>query len=435
MGGRNQNDMPSSSENAKRDNSLRLLYIATGLVILVWLIYLACPPLHFPFLSEMLRPFLPHAFFTDGKHINLSVIGDYFGALNCLFAGLAYAAVVVSIKQQSKTIEQQCKSIEHQGKSIEHQGKSIEQQGKSIEQQSKSLEQQSKSLEQQGQSLEQQSQSITIQQEELKAQLAEIANRAKEAKEQNDLQRKFQLSNEFYRRLSLLKTTEQDIIYSNKHGIAAMIALAKRLDDIICKIQTNESLAARDDWKDHKQDIESALDLFSIWGQCFLSLAHDVYNHIASQAKHEIANLPNTDKEYKRNKKTELLKEAKESIQHYHTVLINSSVWAGHYLLLLLYSTTDSDFKLNRLKRNPMFASKQIAGHAREERYQYLFQRLYHIEHDDNDPTSFQNIYEDYISLIKSPALPPSPPPARKQTTTVRQKSSKPQIAKRRSKK
>ncbi len=50
---------------------------------------------------DCIRPYLPGIMLDANGHLDLSAFGDYFGALNALFAGLAFAGLVVTIRQQS----------------------------------------------------------------------------------------------------------------------------------------------------------------------------------------------------------------------------------------------------------------------------------------------------------------------------------------------
>lgn len=92
---------------AKRDEKKSESYIgcfllAVCFVVLLWLAYL--------FLLQCIafdwvKQFLPRGLFNSQGHIELGTFGDFFGALNTLFAGLAFAGLIVTIRQQSKDLQ------------------------------------------------------------------------------------------------------------------------------------------------------------------------------------------------------------------------------------------------------------------------------------------------------------------------------------------
>ncbi|MBQ0161036.1 MAG: hypothetical protein KBT28_10525 [Bacteroidales bacterium] len=85
------------------------------IVLAIWLLYIV-----FLFWADDIcaiiqwTPHLPHKD-TAG------VFGDYFGALNALFAGLAFAGLIVTIRQQSADLQATKKEMEDQTKQFEAQ--------------------------------------------------------------------------------------------------------------------------------------------------------------------------------------------------------------------------------------------------------------------------------------------------------------------------
>lgn len=72
-------------------------FIKWGVIILcVWIVYLFASYL-LVFLSKFI---LPQVFMNAGT-FQIGAFGDYFGALNTLFAGLAFAGIIITIRQQS----------------------------------------------------------------------------------------------------------------------------------------------------------------------------------------------------------------------------------------------------------------------------------------------------------------------------------------------
>ena len=81
--------------------------IKWGLIVFItWITYLFAHKL-VPF---FVKDWIPETFYEKG-HFQMGTFGDYFGALNALFAGLAFAGIIVTIRQQSKDLEIQTKSI------------------------------------------------------------------------------------------------------------------------------------------------------------------------------------------------------------------------------------------------------------------------------------------------------------------------------------
>ena len=95
-----------STTNKKGDYTHELT--KWGLIILViWLAYMFAHHL-VPF---FFKDWLPDIFRDNKGQFQIGTFGDYFGALNTLFAGLAFAGIIVTIRQQSKDLEIQTKSI------------------------------------------------------------------------------------------------------------------------------------------------------------------------------------------------------------------------------------------------------------------------------------------------------------------------------------
>lgn len=86
----------------KRDSYIGCFLLAACFVIVLWLAYL--------FLLQCLafdwvKQFLPRGLFNSQGDVELGTFGDFFGALNTLFAGLAFAGLIVTIRQQSKDLQ------------------------------------------------------------------------------------------------------------------------------------------------------------------------------------------------------------------------------------------------------------------------------------------------------------------------------------------
>ncbi|MBR5195474.1 MAG: hypothetical protein IKW48_04950 [Akkermansia sp.] len=83
------------------------LTIGVALVLIFWLLYLFIVQLS----PEWLKNWLPSGLFEGGR-FNLGAFGDYFGALNALFAGWAFAGLIVTIRQQADELySTQCEMI------------------------------------------------------------------------------------------------------------------------------------------------------------------------------------------------------------------------------------------------------------------------------------------------------------------------------------
>lgn len=86
----------------RKDSFLGLFATAIVIVFLIWISYLF---LAHSLVSDALKTYLPKGLFDSKGNIELGTLGDYFGALNTLFAGLAFAGLIVTIRQQSKDLQ------------------------------------------------------------------------------------------------------------------------------------------------------------------------------------------------------------------------------------------------------------------------------------------------------------------------------------------
>ena len=90
---------PTEQKKEENTNYTRQLLIWGAVVLGFWLLYLAVL-----FWADDIC-----AYFKYTPHINHSstfgVFGDYFGALNAFFAGLAFAGIIVTIRQQSADLQ------------------------------------------------------------------------------------------------------------------------------------------------------------------------------------------------------------------------------------------------------------------------------------------------------------------------------------------
>lgn len=326
--------------NFIKDSSVIHLLIGTILILLVWWSYLTCST----WLPTTIRDFL-HAHIPVGLHnqqttIEFGTFGDYFGALNCLFAGLAYAAVFVSIRQQSK--------------------------------------------------------SINIQQNELKAQLTEMANSVKVAKAQHELQREYQFSDEFYRRINLLKMIEKDICYKNETGQSASMSAALELN-IMTKYVLQEDYPALRSYISNKDDdvicsLRKSMDSFAVWMQTYTGTLEWLHAHtqeIENRKIDEIETNANPDERIRHIKNT-MRKERK----HFESILISSTIWSLQYLLVLELDRTKSLNRINSLFDHPSFASGNIGSSVRNASYRKVFHKLLHIKQGNNLEQQLKAIHE-----------------------------------------
>lgn len=70
------------------------------IVLFIWIIYL--------FVIQKAAIWIPHILFPsfiEEHKVSLGTFGDSFGALNTLFAGLAFAGIIVTIRQQSEDLK------------------------------------------------------------------------------------------------------------------------------------------------------------------------------------------------------------------------------------------------------------------------------------------------------------------------------------------
>lgn len=326
---------------ASKDHSWLCLSIATILIVLIWGAYLIALP-RYCIDFHTIRACLPHGFIKN-NHVDLGTLGDYFGALNCLFAGLAYASVFVSIKQQSK--------------------------------------------------------SINIQQKELKAQLTEMVNGVKEAKMQNALQREYQFSDELYRRINLLKLVEKDIRYNEYDGVQASIRIAGAFNSICSLVLEGDFSKAKElvksDRKNSLTKLKLSMDTFSVWAELYrftLEWLDEYINEIEEQRHKDVLNIKNiVEREEKKIKiDTEIVKMRNK----YESILISSTIWANRYLFALHEEKKGRINKYRTLLSNPLFASGKIARNAKVEKYRKVYGFLYNIDIDDDIEKQLSAIYK-----------------------------------------
>lgn len=104
---------PTEQKKEEKTNYTRQLLKWGAIVLGVWLLYLAVLFWGHYILS------IPNSL-VQHKEI-IGVFGDYFGALNALFAGLAFAGIIVTIRQQSADLQATKKEMEDQTKQFETQ--------------------------------------------------------------------------------------------------------------------------------------------------------------------------------------------------------------------------------------------------------------------------------------------------------------------------
>lgn len=113
---------PTEQKKEENTNYTRQLLIWGAVVLGFWLLYLAVL-----FWADDIC-----AYFKYTPHINHSstfgVFGDYFGALNAFFAGLAFAGIIVTIRQQSADLQATKKEMEEQTKQFARQTELIQKQ-------------------------------------------------------------------------------------------------------------------------------------------------------------------------------------------------------------------------------------------------------------------------------------------------------------------
>lgn len=320
----------SSNEHTKeqlppKDYSWIFLIIATLLIVIIWSAYLVAAPRFWPLLHDSIRTNLPHGLFKGDK-VDLGTLGDYFGALNCLFAGLAYASVVVSIKQQSN--------------------------------------------------------SIKLQHKELKAQLDEMENSVKEAKEQNILQREYQFSDELHRRINLLKLIEKDIYFGEHEGQQAAIQMAKSINAIVIFITNNEIGKAQKLIIDNGLlYIKQGMDTFSVWAESYtttIEWLHDYLNQIESLKLSEISNINDVAM---RNESAKFIKnDINKKKSSYESIILSSTIWANQYLLAI-YTYRKGRFNIIKpLFSHPAYSNGKITRNAKNEKHCQVYSNLLNID-------------------------------------------------------
>lgn len=87
-------------KNTKTDGKRYIGILCIGIiaVVSIWICYLFAWQV---LAMDCIRPYLPGIMLDAHGQLDLNAFGDYFGALNALFAGLAFAGLVVTIRQQS----------------------------------------------------------------------------------------------------------------------------------------------------------------------------------------------------------------------------------------------------------------------------------------------------------------------------------------------
>lgn len=326
--------------NFIKDSSVFHLLIGTLLILLIWWGYLTCSTWLPSNILDFLLANIPAELQNEQKPLEFGTFGDYFGALNCLFAGLAYVAVFVSIRQQSK--------------------------------------------------------SINIQQKELKAQLTEMANSVKVAKAQHELQREYQFSDEFYRRINLLKMIEKDISYKNETGQSASMSAAIELNRMTKYVLQEDYQAFRSyiSSKDGNviYSLKKSMDSFAVWMQTYTDTLEWLHAHtqeIENRKIDEIDINANPDEQIQHIKDT-MCKERK----HFESILISSTIWSLQYLLVLELDRTKSLNRIHSLFDHPSFASGNIGSNARNASYRRVFHKLLHINEENNLEQQLGEIHE-----------------------------------------
>lgn len=89
------------------ENFIRSLIIWCIIIFGVWLLYLFVLPHGLPYIKRL----IPGLIDNDG---GIGTFGDYFGALNTLFAGFAFAGIIISIRQQSADLQDSKKEMRDQ---------------------------------------------------------------------------------------------------------------------------------------------------------------------------------------------------------------------------------------------------------------------------------------------------------------------------------
>lgn len=324
----------SNSSSPKHDDSNILLRNVSGLIFIIWFLYLTCAPRIIPGFKCLVYWLLPHGLLYDAKgDINWGTLGDYFGALNCLFAGLAFAAVYVSIRQQSK--------------------------------------------------------SINIQQNELDAQLKEMKDSVEEARQQNEIQIKNQFTNEFYQRLDLLKKLESGISYEDTLGSYASTILTGHIVLIIESIIANDAKEAEMVIKEKEEIIFTTIEKFKVWSNSFILLVSDIDTHHREQVIIKTRTAKN---------KRLILKEAAKSIRHYRSILIESSIWGEIFLILLLNDYYDKckQKQINKLRTHRAFIENSLLTPTKQKQYQFILKKLLVMSRGQKLAPQIQKICIEY---------------------------------------
>lgn len=337
----------SKSSSSKHDDSNKHLLYVSGVVIFIWLLYLTCAPRIIPGFKCLAYWLLPHGLLYRGNEaINWGTFGDYFGALNCLFAGLAFAAVYVSIKQQNTA--------------------------------------------------------INIQQDELEAQLAEMIDSVHEAKEQNGLQREYQFTDEFYRRINLLKLTEKDIWFNKSSGQIAILEITSNLSSIIGHIrkgeikQAKEIIAQQNGGGLHEMVI--GFDMFSVWTETFTNTVIWLQEHFCQELEiktREASSLCDTAL------KEQIIANACEDLakkqKHYEAVLISSTFWATLSLLYIQLHKKSKLHIIESLLRRYSYKNGEPPLGIPENPYLNICSQVLSISTKDDITKQLQKIHDTFF--------------------------------------
>lgn len=338
----------SNSSSPKHDDSNILLRNVSGLIFIIWLLYLTCAPRIIPGFKCLAYWLLPHGLLYDDKGaINWATFGDYFGALNCLFAGLAFAAVYVSIRQQSK--------------------------------------------------------SIAIQQKELKAQLDEMANSVKEAKKQNELQREYQFADEFYRRINLLKLIEKDIWFNKSSGQIAILEITSNLATIIGHIRVGEIkqaekvIAPKNGSGLHEMVI--GLDMFSIWTETFTNIVIWLQEYFCQELEIKTREASSiSDTTLKEQTIANACNDLAKKQAHYEAVLISSTFWATLSLLVIQLHKKSKLHIIEALFRRYRYKKGEQPFDIPENSYLNICSQVLSISTKDDITKQLQKIHDTFFS-------------------------------------
>lgn len=106
----------------RKESFFKVFAIATIIVILIWISYLF---LAHNLIPDALKTYLPEGLFDSKGNLELGTLGDYFGALNTLFAGLAFAGLIVTIRQQSWDLQATKEEMQNQTSQFKEQNQQI----------------------------------------------------------------------------------------------------------------------------------------------------------------------------------------------------------------------------------------------------------------------------------------------------------------------